>query len=150
MTDGHVAHVAHAHRNAILRSDDHVVDVRFVFDQPKAPDVIKLSALRIKAAACIGVVDGKLLNNLRYRDVIAVQARRIEQHLVLHYRAAESGIVGDAANLFVLALDHPVFDRFQLLRRTVRAGEHIAIDQSRRTGQRRKRRLHPGGIGHLA
>src|SRR6202042_2368487 len=93
VADGDFADVANAHRNAILRADDHAANVLNVFDQAQAAHVIKLAALRIKSAAGIGVVHGKLLNDLRDGDVIAVEARGIEQHLVLHHRTAKAGVI---------------------------------------------------------
>ena len=96
-------------------------NVAVVANQAEAAHVVKLAALRIKSAAGVGVVDGELLDDLRDGDVIAVEPRRIEQHLILHHRAAEAGIVRHARHLLVLALDHPIFDRFQFLRRAVGA-----------------------------
>src|SRR5271169_6169762 len=95
-----------------LRADDDAADVLHILDQAQAAHVIKLAALRIKSAAGVGVVHGKLLEHLRDGDVIAVEPRGVEQHLVLHHGAAKSGIIGDVAHLLVLALDHPSFESF--------------------------------------
>ena len=75
----------------------------------------------------------------RNGDVIAIEPRGIEQHLILHHRPAESGIVGHARHLLVFPLNHPVFVSFQFLRRPIRAFKHIAIDQPRRAGKRSER-----------
>ncbi len=139
VADGDFADVAYAHRHAILRADDHAADVLHVLDQAQAAHVIKLAALRIKSAAGVGVVHGKLLDHLRDGDVIAVEPRGIEQHLILHHGAAEAGIIGDAAHLLVLALDHPIFESFQFLRRAVGALQHVAVNQTRGAGKRRER-----------
>ena len=114
--DGHVAHVANAHRDAVLCSHDDARDIRLVANQPQPAHVVELAALRIKSAAGIGVVDSKLRHHLRHRDVIAIQARRIEKHLILHHRAAESRIVRHASHLLVLPLDHPILVSLELLR----------------------------------
>ena len=82
--------------------------------------------------------------------MVAVKPRGIEQHLILHDGAAESGIIGHSAHLLVLALDHPVFKGFQFLRRAVRRFQHVAVNQPRRAGQRRERRRHTRGISHFA
>ena len=107
---------------------------------PMPAHVIKLPALRIKSAARVGVVDAaSCCMIVRHGDVIAVKPRRIEQHLVLHHRAAESGIVRHARHLLVFALDHPVFVGLQFLRRAVGTLDHVAVDQARRAGKRRQR-----------
>ena len=76
---------------------DDARDIRLVANQPQPAHVVELAALRIKSAAGIRVVDSKLRHHLRHGDVIAVQARRIEKHLILHHCAAESGIVRHAS-----------------------------------------------------
>ena len=58
MPDRYVAHITHMHRHAVLRTDNHAANVRFVLDQSQPADVIKLPALRIKSAAGIRVVHG--------------------------------------------------------------------------------------------
>ena len=128
-TDGDLADVADTHRHPILRAHDYVADVARIAHQAQAANVIKLAALRIESAAGIGVVDGELLQHGRHRDVVCVEPSRIEQHLVLHHRAPETGIVRDPGNLLVFALDDPIFVDLQLLRRAVRTLEYISIDQ---------------------
>ena len=56
--------------------------------------------------------------------------RGIEQHLILHRRAAKAGIVGHARHRAVGALDDPVLNRLQFLRAAIGALQHIAIDQA--------------------
>src|SRR5271170_5723796 len=145
VADGDFTHIAHAHRHAILRADDHAADVLHVLDQTQAAHVIKLAALRIKSAAGVGVVHGKLLEHLRDGDVIAVEPRGIEQHLVLHHGAAKAGIIGDAADLFVLAFDHPIFESFQFLRGAIGTLQDVAINQARGAGERRESGRDAGG-----
>ena len=82
--------------------------------------------------------------------MIPVEPRGIEQHLILHNGAAESGIIGHTAHLFVFALDHPIFKSFQFLRRAVRGFQHVAINKARRTGKGRERRRYPSGVGDFA
>ena len=48
--------------------------------------------------------------------MIPIDARRVEQDLVLHYRSAEAGVVGYSMNRSISPLDHPVFNGFQFLR----------------------------------
>ncbi len=105
--------------------------------QADAADVVELSALRIEAAAGIGVVGGESSGDLRNGEVIAVDARRIEQHLILHGRAAEAGVVGNAGDGAIGTLDDPVFDGLQLLRSAVGAFEHVAIDEAAGAEERR-------------
>ena len=106
--------------------------------KPNAAHVIELAALRIESAARIGVVDRELLNHGRHRDVVGVELCRIEQHLILHHSAAETGIVRDARHLLVLALNDPVFEDLQFLRGAVGALQHIAIDEPRWARERRQ------------
>ena len=76
--------------------------------------------------------------HLRHGEVVAVDFGGIEQHLILHDRAAETGIVRDAGHGLVGALDHPVFIGLQLLRGAVRTLNHIAINQIGRARERRQ------------
>ena len=90
---------------------------RVIANQADAADVVELPALRVKSAAGVGVVDAERCSTVRNGDVIAVKSRGIEQHLILHHRAAEAGIVRDSRHLLVLPLDDPVFVGLQFLRR---------------------------------
>ena len=78
--------------------------------RPMPAHVVELSTLRIESAACIGVVGGKRCRHLRNGQVISIKPRGIEQYLVLHGRAAESGIVGHAMHRSVGSLDDPIFN----------------------------------------
>ena len=128
VADGDLADVADAHRHAVVVSHDDVADVFGLGHQPESAHVEELRALRIKTAAGVGVVGGQRIQHLRQGNVVAVKLGGIEQHLVLHHRAAEAGIVGHAGHGLVGALDHPVFVGLQLLRSAVRALDHVAID----------------------
>ena len=68
--------------------------------------------------------------------MIAVDACRIQQHLVLHHRAAETGIVGHAMHRTISPRYYPVFNRLQFLRTAVRTLQYIAIHQAARAEQR--------------
>src|SRR5271154_7110489 len=138
------------HRNPVLRTNDDVPNIRGVTDQPKAANIIELSTLRIKSASGIGVVDRKLLYHGRYCDVVPVKSRRVEKHLILHHGAAKAGIVRDPGHLLILALDDPVFEDLQFLRRAVRTLKDIPVHQPRRTRQWRKRGRNAGRISYLA
>ena len=140
--DGHVADIADAHRHSVLRAHDDVADVRGIANQAEAANVVELAALRIESAAGVGVVDRELLHHGRHGDVVGVESCRIEQHLILHHGAAETGVVRNARHLLVFALDHPVFVGLQFLRRAVGALDHVAIDQARGTRERRQRGRH--------
>src|SRR5579872_464231 len=136
--DRHLADIPHSYRHALVCADHDVANVVGVAYQTNSANVIELAALRIKAATGIRVVGGQGGGDLRNRKVISVDARRIEQDLVLHHRAAETGIVCHAVDRPVGSLDYPVFDGFQFLRTTVGTFEHIAIDQAARAKQGRE------------
>src|SRR5262249_24004613 len=68
--------------------------------------------------------------------VEVVETDRIEQDVVLHGGTAEAGIVGDARNAAIGALDDPVFIGVQFLRSAVWALNDVAIDQTARTEKR--------------
>src|SRR5487761_194721 len=136
-----LADVLDAHRHAILAADHGVADVLNVAHEAKPADVIKLSALRIKPSSGVGIVVGKLLDDHGHGEVIAVELRGIEQHLILHHGAAETRIIRDTRNGFIRALDDPVFIRLQFLWSAVGTLQHVAIDQiawARQWGQRRR------------
>ena len=120
-------------RNAVLLLQDDVADVGGVADQAKAADVIELAALGIESAAGVGVVVAQLLGDLRHGDAVGEQLVGIEQHLILHGGAAETGIVGHALNGAEMAFDHPILDHLQVLRRCGR-GSAGRSDRSGRWG----------------
>ncbi len=131
------ADVLHANGHAIIGADNNVTDVFGVAHQAEAAHVIELAALRVESAAGVGVVGGERVNDLRNGEVIAVKARGIEQHLILHDRAAEAGVVGDAVHRAIGALDDPVLEGLQLLRAAVGALDNVAIDEAAGTEERR-------------
>jgi hypothetical protein len=90
VADGDLADVADVHRHAVVVPHDDVADVFGFGHQPKPAHVEELRALRVKAAAGVGIVGGQGVQHLRQRNVITVNLGRIEQHLVLHHRAAEA------------------------------------------------------------
>ena len=98
VADGDVADIADADGHALVGADYDVSDVVGVSYQADAANVVELSALRIEAAAGIGVVGRESGGDLRNGQVIAVDARRIEQHLILHGGAAEAGVVRHAVH----------------------------------------------------
>ena len=139
------ADVLHADGHAIIGADNNVTDVFGVAHQAEAAHVIELAALRVESAAGVGVVGGERVDDLRNGEVIAVKARGIEQHLILHDRAAEAGVVGDAVHGAVGAFDHPVLEGLQLLRSAVRALYNVAIDKAAGTEERRHGWRNTGG-----
>jgi len=143
------ADVLHADGHAVIGADHHVADVFGVAHQAEAAHVIELPALRIESAACVGVVGGERVDDLRNGEVVAVEPRGVEQNLILHDRAAEAGVVGDAVHRAVRALDDPVLEGLQFLRASVRALDHVAVDEAARAEQRRHRRRDAGGKAGL-
>ncbi len=130
VTHLHLRDVVDVNRDAVVLRQDDVADVGRVPDQAEPPNVVKLAALRIEAAARIRVVVAQLLRHLADGNAVLQQFVRIEQHLVLHGRAAEAGVVGHALNGAVAAFEHPVLDVLQFLRRAVGALQNIAVDQA--------------------
>src|SRR3954468_19264811 len=59
-----------------------------------------------------------------------VELRWIEQDVILHRRATETGIVGDTGNGAVGAFDDPVFIGVKLGGRAIRTLDDIAVDQT--------------------
>ena len=115
VADRHVADILHAHRHAVLRSHDHVADVLRIAQQAQPAHVVELPALRVKPATRVRIVHRKLLDHLWNCDVVAVKPRRIEQHLILHHRAAEPRIVRHAPHLLVLRVRSPSLRRSSAL-----------------------------------
>src|SRR5487761_726817 len=135
VTHDDLADVLDAHRNAVLATDHCVADVLDVAHEAESANVIKLSALRIKPSSGVGIVVGKLLDDNGHGEVIAVEFCGIEQHLILHHGAAETGIIRDARNRFIRALDDPVLIRHQFLRTAVGTLKHVAVHQVARARQ---------------
>jgi len=73
--------------------------------------------------------------------VVAVEAGWIEQYVILHGGAAETGIVGDAWDAAIGASNNPVLHGVEFLRRTVGTFDDVAIDKAAGAEERR----HAGG-----
>ena len=58
----------------MVGSHHDVADVIRVAQQSKPAHVVELAALRIKSAAGVGIVGGQRVDDLRHRQVIAVDA----------------------------------------------------------------------------
>src|SRR5579871_84010 len=137
-------------RDSVVRAEHDIFDVRSISHQAESANVVELAALRIESAAGVGVVVGKLLDDLRNRNVVGEKLVRIEQHLVLHGGAAESRVIRYALDGAVAALEDPVLNGLQFLRRPIGALQNVAVDESARAEERRERRrdaLGHGGIG---
>ena len=130
--------------NAGMRGDDDVADVLERLHLAEAAHVVELAALRVEAAAGVGVVVGELLHDLRHGDAVRHEPVRIDLHLVLHRLAAEAGVVGDALDRAIAPLEHPVLEDLELLRRAVRALQHVAVDQAAGAEERRHAGRHAG------
>src|SRR5262249_52378967 len=145
MANAHLADVANSQRDAMVLTYDDIGDVLRIPHQPDAADVIKLASLRIEAASRIGIVHVQRVDDLRYREVISIQARRVQQHLILHRGPTEARIIGHSRNGAIRTLDRPIFDGMEFLRRTIRTLKHVAIDEAAWAEQRRQARSHPRG-----
>ncbi len=149
VSDRHLADVADAHGNAVVVSDDDISNVFRLGYEAQAAHVEKLRALRVKPPARICIIGRQRRQNLGHGDVIAVNLRRIEQHLILHHGAAKPGIVGHSWYGFVGPFDDPVLNRFQFLGAAIRAFEHVTVNQAGRTEQRRQAGHHARGQLHV-
>ncbi len=109
----------------------HIADVLQTAQPPQAAHVIELPALGIEPAPGVVVIGAQRGLHLLHREPDPGQPGRVEQRLVLHLAAAESGIVGHAPHLAELRLHHPVLEGLQLHGRAVGALQHVAVDQAR-------------------
>src|SRR5512141_3295105 len=130
MADFYMPNIFDANRGAVRIADHDLADVFGVSQEPQSANIVKLLPDGIKTAAGIGVIGGECRDYLRHRDVEIVEARRVEQHLVLHSSAAKAGIVGYARHRAVCALDNPILESLQFLRRAVRTLEDVAVHQT--------------------
>ncbi len=128
--DGDIPNIAHADRHALVGADNDVSNVVGIAHQSNAAHVVELPALRIEPAAGVGVVGGQSRRHLRNGQVIAIDARRIEQDLILHGRSAEPRVVGYTGNRAIGPLHHPIFNRLQFLRTAIGTLQHVAIHQA--------------------
>jgi hypothetical protein len=141
--DGHAADILDQHRRAVVDGQDDVSDIFQGLKASDTADVVKLPALRIEAAAGVGVVGGERGLHLADGEADPGQLVGVEQHLVLHLAAAEAAIVGDAGHGLEGGLHDPVLESLQLHGRAVGALQDVAVDQPGRRGQRRHGRLDP-------
>jgi len=99
-----------------MHREHYVADVFQRAQAPQAANIVELAALRIKSTAAIAVVDGQGALYLRYRQSDGSNPGRVQQYLVLHRAAAKPGIIRHAGNGFVLGLNDPILERFELHR----------------------------------
>ena len=141
----YLADVFHADRDAVVAADDDFADVVGGFEQAETAHVVELAALGVKAAAGVGVVGLQSVEDLRDREMEVVELRGIELDVVLHRRAAETGIVGDAGNAAVGALDDPVFEGVEFRGRAIGAFDDVAIDEAAGAEERGHAGRHAAG-----
>src|SRR5580692_1707286 len=149
--DNDAADVFDADGHAVAAAADHdFADVFRGFDEPEAADVIKLAALRVKAAAGIGVVGREGVQNLNDGQVIVVELNGVEQDVILHGGAAEAGVIGHARDAAIGALNDPGLEGVQLHRRTIGTFDDVAIDEAARAEERSHARGDAGGQSGVA
>ena len=109
--DHYISYIAHSDRHPLVGANDDVSNVIGVAHQSDAAHVVELTALRIESAAGIRVIGGERRHHLRNGQVISVDARRVEQHLVLHHRSTKTRVVGYAVHRSIGPLHHPILER---------------------------------------
>src|SRR5579862_6666496 len=139
-----VTNVFNADGNSVVTAHDDIANVFGVSYQPQTAHVIELSALLVESAARVGVIRSQCIDDLRHGEVIPIEAGGIKQHLILHHRTAEAGVVGHALDGAIFALNHPVFEGLQFLGCAIGAFKNVAIDQAAGAEQRRHGRDHSG------
>src|SRR5262249_458606 len=108
VADFDAADILNTNGNAVVATDHYFADVVGGFHEPEAGDVVELAALRVEAAAGVGVVGLQCGNDLNDGNMKVVEASGVEEDVILHGGAAEAGIVGDAGDAAVSAFDDPV------------------------------------------
>ena len=118
--------------------------------QADAADEVLLVALFQVAASGIGISLPQRRHDLLHRNVVGLQFRKVQVHLVLLHEAAEGDDVGNARREAHLALDHPVLQPAQLGEVVAGPGELVAEELADRGGQRRELGLGFVGEGDAA
>src|SRR5215469_5353854 len=149
ISDHDLANVADPDRSSPIAAHHNVLDVLAVADHANPAHVVELSALRIESATGIGIVVRKRLHHLRDGHVEAINAGGVEQYLVLHDRAAEAGIIGNAGNGFVGALENPILNRLQVLGSAVGALDDVAVNQATGAEERGQAGRDAGGESYV-
>ncbi len=90
MSDDDVADVADAHGGAVIAGHHDRANILGIAGEAQSPHVVELPALGVKAAARVGIVHGQGLNDLGNGEVKTIKPCGIEQHLILHHRAAKA------------------------------------------------------------
>src|SRR5580704_6206283 len=90
MPNGYVPYITHSDGHAFVSANHDVSNVICVAHQPDAANVVELSSLRIKSSASIRVVGRQRSSDLGNGQVIPVDSRGVEQHLILHHRSTEA------------------------------------------------------------
>ena len=147
VSDLDLGDVAQVNRDCVARGHDHISDVLQILDQAEAPDIVELPALRVEAAAGVGIVVAELLYDLSGRDAVGEQLFRIEQDVILHRAPAEARIVRYSRNGAVTAFKNPILDGLKFLRRPIETPEHVAIDQP--AGGEERRQAGGDAVRHL-
>ena len=92
---------------------------------------MRLAAQRENVAADVGIGFRDCIFELLKGDVVVRHLLRINQHLVLLHRTAESRDVDHARHGLELPFQHPILHRLQLIECVFRSFEDIADDLAR-------------------
>ena len=141
----HSGEVAHKDRRApdVLHHD--VANLVNVVNQSDAAHNIGLRAALDDVAANIDVAVGDGLVELQRTNAIGSELVGVDTDLKGLHLTAEADDVGDAGHRPELALDDPVLQSLQLTYRPFIAAQRVAINLTRRTGERLNVGLHTIG-----
>ena len=120
---------------ALLRRHDDLLDIAQRLDEAEPADRDPVVALGDVPASGVGVVVRHGVEHLLQGQVVGAQPGRVDRDLVLLGAAAPGHHVGDARNLLVLALEHPVLERLQLDERQALRFEGVPVDLADDAGQ---------------
>ena len=110
MANGHLAEVLDPDRNTLVIRDDNFADIGGVAEPAQSTHVIELTAQLVEAAARVHVVIAERVDHVLDRDLVGIEQRGVENHLVLPCSAAKTRVVGNAGNRLVMAEENPVLE----------------------------------------
>ena len=137
VTDADVGDVADDDRSSLIVRYERAADLMCRMDQPHSTNHGRLLAEIDRLTTDIDVGIAECGQYLRHRQSITHQFALIDGNVIGLGLAAPPGHIDDAGHRLEAALEHPIFQRFQIRGRIVGRTHHsITIDFANRTGGR--------------
>src|SRR2546425_9641149 len=136
----YIGDLAHEDRNAVLGSDDHLLQIPRALHEAESAHDRPGPARFDDVAADVAVAPHDGVDDGGERDAVGAEAVRVDVDLVLAHRAADARDLGHARHRVQLVADEPVLERPEVAKRDSLALHRVPEDVAdpRRVGTERR------------